>query len=69
MKGMDMDICWLDQLLIITPNGEGERRVLESVVESLSGLNRVDINHRSPTSPNGINLVDNQSGSCPEGLD
>jgi hypothetical protein len=55
-----MDIRWQEGSLIISPNGEGEHRVLESVVNSLAGLNRVDIHHWPPTGPKVVDLVDNQ---------
>ena len=55
-----MDVQWKDGALVVEPKDEGERRVSDSVVDSLSGLNQVDINHRTPTSPDRVNLVDNQ---------
>jgi hypothetical protein len=57
-----MDVEWQDNSLVVKPNGDGERRVLESVVDSLISLKRTDLNYRSPSGPIGhVEPVDDQS--------
>ena len=57
-----MEIQWKESDLIIRTEGEGERRVLESVVSSLSGLKRVDLRHGVPSGTVGnVDPVDNQA--------
>ncbi len=55
-----MIIEWQNGNLVVKIFSEGERRVLESVVDSLSGLNRIDIHHCGPTRPDCIKFVNNQ---------
>jgi hypothetical protein len=55
-----MEIQWQNGALVVQPRGEGERRVLESVVDCLCSLNRVDIHHCPPSSPDRIEFIDNQ---------
>ncbi len=57
-----MDIRWDDGSLIIDTKCEGERRVLQSVIESLAGLKTTDFNYRSPSGPTDyVEPIDDQS--------
>jgi hypothetical protein len=55
-----MYIQWENGTLRVQPKGEGERIVLERVVDSLAGLNLIKIDFCSPSGPNVIDLVDNE---------
>ena len=59
-----MDVEWRANSLVVTPTGDGERMVLESVVDSLFGLKATNLNYRSKSGPVcDIDSVDDHSVS------